>query len=332
MENQNYNGVSNQHISISYPNQRCTVKNCTFSNCYATGNGGALNVMMSNQAPGYMSNCNFTNCTSTANGGGIWLAVGTATVFTMEGLLKFKDCRGGTGGAFYASIGSENSKLIINQMQIQDCSSSNIGGGMYLQSKLQAIVNIEQLTFKNCSSQSSGGGGAYIISESKGYITINQTTAEDCVCSKGNGGGIFVSIDFGASSQFKMINISVLRCKAQSDASNDIPPTGYGGGIFLTGYGDYNSLSKMLDFRKMKFNGNTANKSGQTMYVAISKVVEWCKDGTAGEYVKGNYSDGISNQNELQGIPVDSTTFFSQSSTQISSIQKYLEEFNHLIQ
>jgi hypothetical protein len=39
----------------------------------------------------------------------------------------------------------------------------------------------------------------------------------------------------------------------------------------------------------------------------MTKVVEWCKKGTAGEYVKGNYSDGITNKNELFGIPVDLT-------------------------
>ncbi|KAA6388088.1 MAG: hypothetical protein EZS28_016385 [Streblomastix strix] len=124
-----------------------------------------------------------------------------------------------------------------------------------------------------------------------------------------------------------MINISAIRCKAQSDTSNDIPPTGYGRGIFLTGYGDYNLLTRLLDFRNMKFDGNTADKAGQTMYVAMTKVVEWRKEGTAGEYVKGNYSDGISSQNELYGIPVDSVTFDSYSLIQINELQNRLQYY-----
>ncbi|KAA6367993.1 MAG: hypothetical protein EZS28_036480, partial [Streblomastix strix] len=156
-------------------------------------------------------------------------------------------------------------------------------------------------------------------------------TAEDCKCIKGNGGGIFVSIDFGNSSEFKMVNISALRCRAQADTTKDVPPTGYGGGIFLTGYGDYDSLSKMLDFRKMKIYGNIADKAGQSLYVAMIKVLDWCKQGTAGEYVKGNYSDGISNQNELQGISLNYNTFNSFSTNTIISQQNYLYNYWNVI-
>ncbi|KAA6367584.1 MAG: hypothetical protein EZS28_036889, partial [Streblomastix strix] len=104
-------------------------------------------------------------------------------------------------------------------------------------------------------------------------------------------------------------------------------PTGYGGGIFITGNGDYNAVSKVLDFKKMKFNGNTAEKAGQTMYVAITKVAEWCRTGTAGEYVKGNYTDGTSSKGELVGIPVNNYTFVSYSTSTINSQQKYLEDY-----
>ncbi|KAA6393687.1 MAG: hypothetical protein EZS28_010789 [Streblomastix strix] len=100
------------------------------------------------------------------------------------------------------------------------------------------------------------------------------------------------------------------RYLSQSDTSST-SPTGYGGGMFLTGNGDYDSLSKMLDFRKMKIYGNIADKAGQSLYVAITKIVEWCKKGTAGEYVKRNYSEGISNINEPKAIPVNSSTFIT---------------------
>ncbi|KAA6361389.1 MAG: hypothetical protein EZS28_043084, partial [Streblomastix strix] len=72
---------------------------------------------------------------------------------------------------------------------------------------------------------------------------------------------------------------------------------------------------------------NTAGKAGQSMYLIMTKVAEWCRLGIAGEYVKGNYSDGISNQNELQGIPITYTAFTQLSSTQINQQQKYLEDY-----
>ncbi|KAA6396994.1 MAG: hypothetical protein EZS28_007480 [Streblomastix strix] len=330
MENQIYDGISNRQISILYPNELYIINNCTFSNCFATGNGGALNIKVSNGASVKIIDCTFNNCTSEANGGAIMLNISAGSTSTFEGIIKFKNCTGNVGGASYIVISGTNSQLIISQMQFEDCHSSSFGGGLYLLSKIQSHVYIEQLTFSNCSSISNGGG-THIISEMQGFIEINNIKAEDCKCIKGNGGGIFVSIDFGNSSQFKMVNISLFRCKAQTDTTQDIPPTGYGGGIFLTGYGDYDPLSKMLDFRKMKIYGNTADRSGQSLYVAMTKVVEWCQTGTAGEYAKGNYSDEISNVNELQGIPVDKLTFQTRQPSQINSLQNYLEGYWNII-
>jgi hypothetical protein len=51
--------------------------------------------------------------------------------------------------------------------------------------------------------------------------------------------------------------------------------------------------------------GNIASKYGQSLYVAMTKVKEWCRYGDSGEYVKGNYTDGISNVNELEGIAIN---------------------------
>jgi hypothetical protein len=37
----------------------------------------------------------------------------------------------------------------------------------------------------------------------------------------------------------------------------------------------------------------------------MTNVVEWCKYGTDGEYVKGNYSDAYSNLSDIEGIAVN---------------------------
>jgi hypothetical protein len=49
----------------------------------------------------------------------------------------------------------------------------------------------------------------------------------------------------------------------------------------------------------MNISDNSADKGGFSLYAVMSKVKDWCRYGTAGEYVKGNYTDGESNKNEL---------------------------------
>ncbi|KAA6356523.1 MAG: hypothetical protein EZS28_047950, partial [Streblomastix strix] len=143
----------------------------------------------------------------------------------------------------------------------------------------------------------------------------------------GNGGAIYIEIDFTSQFEFKIIDALIQQCEAKSNTSRDVPPTGYGGGIFLTGNGDYDISSKRLDLKGMKIYGNSADKAGQSLYVAMTQLAEWCRTGIAGEYAKGNYSDGISNQIELQGIQVDQTTFKYYSSIQINEQQNYLDEY-----
>jgi hypothetical protein len=55
----------------------------------------------------------------------------------------------------------------------------------------------------------------------------------------------------------------------------------------------------------MKIYNNSAVIGGLSLYVAMSNVIEWCKFGIAGEFVKGNYSDRFSKFEDLEGIPVD---------------------------
>ncbi|KAA6364967.1 MAG: hypothetical protein EZS28_039506 [Streblomastix strix] len=49
------------------------------------------------------------------------------------------------------------------------------------------------------------------------------------------------------SFQFKIKEASFYRNKAFKHNSKDIPPLGYGGGIFLTGTGDYDVESEQID-------------------------------------------------------------------------------------
>ncbi|KAA6371634.1 MAG: hypothetical protein EZS28_032839, partial [Streblomastix strix] len=148
-----------------------------------------------------------------------------------------------------------------------------------------------------------------------------------CIIDKGNGGAIYMATDCSSQFEFKINDGLIQECKAKSDTSKDIPATGYGGGIYIIGSQDYDVSTSGIDFRGLKIYKNTADKAGQSIYIVMRNLAELCLYGNDGEFVKGNYTDGISNQNELQGIPVDSTTFNSSSTETINSQQNYLEDY-----
>ncbi|KAA6353332.1 MAG: hypothetical protein EZS28_051141, partial [Streblomastix strix] len=135
-------------------------------------------------------------------------------------------------------------------------------------------------------------------------------------------GGIYGSIDLTSQFQFVINDALIKQCQAKSDSTSTYP-TGYGGGIFLTGSGDYDVQSNSLNFKGINISDNSANNGGQSIYIIMSKLKEWCRYGTAGEYVKGNYSDTYSNQNELQGIPINIWHFQSGTSQTLTPEDQY---------
>ncbi|KAA6373536.1 MAG: hypothetical protein EZS28_030937, partial [Streblomastix strix] len=152
------------------------------------------------------------------------------------------------------------------------------GGAIY------AVINggsmqLNEIVMNQCKSESGGAVFANISNQGK-LILNSQCQFYQCE-SYGNGGGIYVQMDFTTQSQF-VIN-------------------GYGGGIFLTGTGDFNQQSELLDLHGMKIYQNSASNNGQSVFVVMANVVEWCQQGILGEYVKGNYSDLNSDVNELEG-------------------------------
>ncbi|KAA6370297.1 MAG: hypothetical protein EZS28_034176, partial [Streblomastix strix] len=194
---------------------------------------------------------------------------------------------------------------------------------------ITATISNCQFTNINSVGDSNGRGGSAIYMENKygsKLLIEDSCKFQKCIIDKGNGGAICIDIDFETQFEFKINNALIQECEAKVNSSSTYQ-TGYGGGIFLTGSGDYDSSSKRLDLKGMKIYNNIADKSGQSLYVVMAKLAEWCQYGIAGEYVKGNYTDGISNKNELQGIPVSSAAFNSYSSLQINQQQKYLEYY-----
>ncbi|KAA6371827.1 MAG: putative serine threonine-protein kinase nek2, partial [Streblomastix strix] len=137
--------------------------------------------------------------------------------------------------------------------------------------------------------------------------------------------GIYADINLTTQCSFVIKDALIHECEAITNDSLSYSQSGFGGGIFLGGSGDYNPISKLIDFRGMKIYNNSADKYGQSLFVVMTKVAELCKYGILGEYMKGNYSDAYSDEHDLIGIPMNLTEFNSSSPQTIEQQQKPLE-------
>ncbi|KAA6363529.1 MAG: hypothetical protein EZS28_040945 [Streblomastix strix] len=77
----------------------------------------------------------------------------------------------------------------------------------------------------------------------------------------------------------------------------------------------------------MNISGNTADKAGQSLYVASTELQKWCNQGTLGQYVKRNYSEALSNIDEYEGILVDQSELAKLTQEDILEQQYHLEYF-----
>ncbi|KAA6365045.1 MAG: hypothetical protein EZS28_039428 [Streblomastix strix] len=175
--------------------------------------------------------------------------------------------------------------------------------------------------------------GIYAIIESGGQLILNKSCEFYQCESHGNGGGIYIGINFTAQFSFIIKDAYFHECKALNSTNSSISysQTGFGGGLFLGGEqfpgesGDYDPSTQLIDLHGMKINNNSADKYGQSQYIVMKDVVEFCQYGILGEYVKGNYSDTYSDEIDLVGIPMDLETFNASTSELIKQQQKPLE-------
>ncbi|KAA6381389.1 MAG: hypothetical protein EZS28_023084, partial [Streblomastix strix] len=308
------------------------INNLTFKDCNVKNSaGGGLQItIMSDAQVTITGKCTFLNCqcigTSliTGGGGGLNLRVnGSGSIINFTGKFEFDQCKANYGGGIY--ISTQNSSINIINSQFLNCRAITSGGGIYSDIQSNESVELRNVTFDNCSAVN--GGASYSSISAGGKLIFKDSCKfSQCKATSGNGGAIYIDIDFDSEFEFIINDATIRECEAKTNTSSS-SPTGYGGGIFLTGTGDYDPLTKILDFKGMKIIGNNADNGGLSLYVAMSKLAEWCRTGIAGEYVKGNYTDRISNKSELQGIPVDSINFKALLIDQLQLAQKPLEYY-----
>ncbi|KAA6386019.1 MAG: hypothetical protein EZS28_018454, partial [Streblomastix strix] len=339
------------------------ISNSSFSNCKTLVNaqnsiygwGGAIYVYTNitsanlNNTNFLMTDLVFQSCEAVKNNGNnlhirspntkaTGNAISSNSLLTVNGTtnlytsLVIEQSGSGNGAAINAELKDGSLLVIQESAQFNDCLSELYGGAIY--SVISGgSVELSGVTFEGC--QGINGGGIYSNINTGGKLIMKDSCKfSQCKATSGNGGAIYIDIDFDSEFEFKINDATIRECEAVADISeipptglSEIPPTGYGGGIFLTGTGDYDPLTERLNLKGMKIYRNKVDQNGQSMYVVMSKLAEWCNQGTAGQYVKGNYTDGISNKNELQGIPVDSINFIALPKDLIQLAQKPLEYY-----
>ncbi|KAA6377360.1 MAG: hypothetical protein EZS28_027113, partial [Streblomastix strix] len=353
------------HINVN--NQHLIAQNSIFEYITIEGEGGNAIRFENNQQQTFtarLTNCQFKNINSTgeSNGRGgsaIFADIELNCELVISGTTQFESCIStqSSGGAIYAFISGYNSELILqDSISFENCqgasgggistviidggslsvngitsfdgciSTVQHGGGIHalIEGENSQMLITAASTFDECESKQNGGG-IYASIQNKGTLAITQPlNIHDCSAS--NGGAMYLDIDFSTQIQFQLTNAEILQCHAIEDTTLGYP-TGYGGGIFLTGTGDYDVLQGTLDLSGMKIFGNAATKGGQSLYVIMSKLKELCRIGIAGQYVKGNYSDGTSHQNELEGIPISFDQFLILTAEQFVKQQRPLEYF-----
>ncbi|KAA6397892.1 MAG: hypothetical protein EZS28_006579, partial [Streblomastix strix] len=368
-------GFINANLTSSSSNLQFVF--CIFDQCKAIDNGGALSLVTFTKTDTTLRDMSFQHCESQNEGGAFQCSINNGAKLTIAGLLTFQDCKtlsdSGYGGALYAKINGENSQLIFKysvtfercsgqsgggmrlivqnkgnftingQCNFTNCSSSNIGGGIYLETNNGTVnfnqteqiliencscdgygggiycsisnngqIQINNIKLRNCKSQRSGGG-IYAIINDGGQLILDKSCEFNQCESHGNGGGIYVQINLTEQFSFLIKDASIHECKSVTNTSLSYSQTGFGGGLFFGCNGDYDPSTELIDLRGMKIYNNSADKYGCSLFIVMKQVIEFCKQGFLGEYVKGNYSDAYSDEHDLVGIPVDFSTFNSSS-------------------
>ncbi|KAA6368584.1 MAG: hypothetical protein EZS28_035889 [Streblomastix strix] len=299
-----------------------------FKQCHTSTFGGGLYASIRNKAVIEINNASFINC-SANTGGGLNLNLSTNAYFAIYGISSFTDCNCSLfGGGIYIMIDggtvnfNQSSKVMFVNCR---CSLQN-GGGMYCSISNFGQMIVNNMKLNNCYSRRDGGG-IYASIESEGQLILDKSCEFYQCESHGNGGGIFAIIDSTTQCSFMIKDALIHQCTSLNSTNSSLsyPRSGFGGGLFLGVNGDYSPSTELIDLHGMKIYNNSADKGGQSLYIVMIKIEEFCKYGILGEYVKGNYSDTYSNEQELVGISIDFSTFNDSTSEIIEQQQQPLE-------
>ena len=204
----NTQGVTGGAVAMTNSNaKRVEIYGCTFENCIATGNGGAVSApvgtlivgvedteledyqdtyLNADETPKNGKN-NFTDCAAN-RGGGIDNPTNDAIV-TMEN-VDFTRCaaRTGNGGALYTQAKELSITVSItgDANTFTDCTGNGSGGAVFQNRNVDgSFVKLVNCTFTGCEANNNGnGGGLYATAR---MLTINYDTANDSAIERAKG-------------------------------------------------------------------------------------------------------------------------------------------------
>ncbi|KAA6329054.1 MAG: hypothetical protein EZS28_053647, partial [Streblomastix strix] len=164
-------------------------------------------------------------------------------------------------------INVDNSQFIAQKCMFENINIEEYGGNairLENNGNSKVISTITNCEFNNINSigDSNGQGGSALFAQLRDQSSLiidNNCQFIQCISTNGNGGALYIDIDFESQFEFKINDGLIKECQSLSTETTD--GTGYGGGIFLTGNGNYNAQSEKLDLHGMKILDNSASNS-----------------------------------------------------------------------
>ncbi|KAA6394601.1 MAG: hypothetical protein EZS28_009874 [Streblomastix strix] len=299
--------------------------NMQFEGCQSEHIGGGLHFWSPFAGQITINNMSFSNCNSTWQGGGFYSIIDSGVQMTITGKISFDKCLNTLydgGGQYLQASGSYFKINNTGELEYNQCNAKS-GGGIFCSIRDNAVIEINNASFRKCSS-SGNGGGLWVEIESGGQLILDKACEFYQCESYENGGGIYVRIYYLQQHSIYIKDAFIHECKSlnNTNSSQIFSRSGFGGGMFLIYYGDYDPSTELINLRGMKIYNNSADKYGQSLYVVMPQVAELCQYGILGEYVKGNYSDTYSNESDLYGVPMNLTTFNTSTQTQLIQQQQ----------
>ena len=276
-----------------------SVNGCTFSNCSAAVDGGAIHC----EGSMTVEDTKFISCTAEENGGAV--SCKGKPEITFNG-LTFEKCESDIGGAFCVyDVKTSKNIGTMTDCTFTECKAKSNGGGLRLSTKAEILT--ENLTFNNCWSEVGGGvycssscpvtfnnavfnsctadnGGGFAY-QSGGKTTLNHAEFNHCSSAECGGGLYLIPIfpyrQYTHSEEFRLDSCRIHDCTANDE----------GGGIYV--YDDDESDSKLnkVVIYKTNIENNTAEKGGG-MYVE-SDFVYLVDSTVTGNLAKGKNGGGI---------------------------------------
>ena len=259
--------------NYSDANSTSTFKNCAFENCLTNGNtwahGGAIEARTAELS---VEDCSFKNCSATSDGGAVYHGYvdgnnkpsGNREKTTIKN-TTFDDCSttgSDTSYNYGGSVYTQAKTVEVIDSSFKDSTATNHGGALYCQSSVNSSeAIISGTSFTNCASSRSGGYGGAIYSRNAA-LTLQKSSKSETSISNCTAPGYSGAVHMATNGSILNITDSTLISACYADK---------GGAIYLPA-GVTMNLTGSPEFSQNGYttqNGSVVNASeGACIYLA----------------------------------------------------------------